>query len=70
MPDPSASLDTAVLRKARGAFFTPEPLARYLTEWAVRDVAHTARGLMRSASCPAPVDRQMRTIDTGHAVIR
>ncbi|MGW6279317.1 HsdM family class I SAM-dependent methyltransferase [Kribbella sp. NPDC055071] len=38
MPDLSASLDTAVLRKARGAFFTPEPLARYVTEWAVRDV--------------------------------
>lgn len=36
---PSASLDTAALRKARGAFFTPEPLARYVTEWAVRDVA-------------------------------
>lgn len=38
MPDLSASLDTAVLRKARGALFTPEPLARYVTEWAVRDV--------------------------------
>lgn len=32
-------LDTAALRKARGAFFTPEPLARYITEWAVRDVS-------------------------------
>lgn len=29
-------LDTAELRKARGAFFTPEPLARYVTAWAVR----------------------------------
>jgi adenine-specific DNA-methyltransferase len=28
--------DTAALRKARGAFFTPEPVARYITEWAVR----------------------------------
>jgi adenine-specific DNA methylase len=35
---PSASLDTAALRKARGAFFTPEPLARYVTEWAVRSI--------------------------------
>jgi adenine-specific DNA-methyltransferase len=35
---PSASLDTAPLRKARGAFFTPEPLARYVTDWAVRSV--------------------------------
>lgn len=29
-------VDTADLRKARGAFFTPEPLARYVTEWTVR----------------------------------
>lgn len=33
-----APSDTAELRKARGAFFTPEPLARYITEWAVRSV--------------------------------
>ena len=33
---PSAALDTAELRKARGAFFTPEPVARYITDWAVR----------------------------------
>lgn len=36
---PVVSADTAAFRKARGAFFTPEPLARYVTEWAVRDVA-------------------------------
>lgn len=29
--------DTAALRKARGAFFTPEPIAQYITDWAVRD---------------------------------
>lgn len=29
-------VDTADVRKARGAFFTPEPLARYVTEWTVR----------------------------------
>ena len=29
-------MDTAALRKARGAFFTPEPLARYMTDWAIR----------------------------------
>lgn len=34
----STRLDTAELRKARGAFFTPEPLANYITEWAVRSV--------------------------------
>lgn len=32
----STTLDTAELRKARGAFFTPEPVARYITDWAVR----------------------------------
>src|SRR5690242_20907805 len=36
---PSAVLDTAELRKARGAFFTPEPVARYITNWAVRSIA-------------------------------
>jgi hypothetical protein len=33
------SADTAELRKARGAFFTPEPIARYIAEWAVRSPA-------------------------------
>lgn len=28
--------DTSELRKARGAFFTPEPLTRFITNWAVR----------------------------------
>lgn len=32
----SSTLDTSQLRKARGAFFTPEPVARYITDWAVR----------------------------------
>ncbi|GFG68089.1 methyltransferase [Mycobacterium kubicae] len=31
--------DTAALRKARGAFFTPEAVARYITEWAVRSTS-------------------------------
>lgn len=31
--------DTAALRKARGAFFTPEALAKYVTDWAVRSPA-------------------------------
>jgi len=34
----SADLDTAELRKARGAFFTPEPVARYITDWAMRSL--------------------------------
>ncbi|WP_313815556.1 N-6 DNA methylase [Citricoccus sp.] len=28
--------DTAELRKARGAFFTPEAITRYVTDWAIR----------------------------------
>ncbi|CQD14603.1 type I restriction-modification system methyltransferase subunit [Mycolicibacterium conceptionense] len=28
--------DTAATRKARGAFFTPPEISRYLTRWAVR----------------------------------
>jgi adenine-specific DNA-methyltransferase len=32
----TVDLDTAELRKARGAFFTPEPVARYITDWALR----------------------------------
>ncbi|WOP17396.1 class I SAM-dependent DNA methyltransferase [Raineyella sp. LH-20] len=28
--------DTPALRKARGAFFTPEPIAEYVVKWAVR----------------------------------
>lgn len=36
---PSTALDTSALRKARGAFFTPEPVARYITDWAVRSRA-------------------------------
>ncbi|ORV87887.1 class I SAM-dependent DNA methyltransferase [Mycolicibacterium iranicum] len=32
--------DTASLRKARGAFFTPAPVARFLAGWAVRHPGH------------------------------
>ncbi|MGH3622791.1 MAG: N-6 DNA methylase, partial [Sciscionella sp.] len=39
MPTPSAALNIAELRKARGAFFTPEPIARYITNWAVRSTS-------------------------------
>lgn len=30
------SQDTAELRKARGAFFTPEPISRFIAQWALR----------------------------------
>lgn len=39
MTAPSAALDTAELRKARGAFFTPDLVARYITDWAVRSTS-------------------------------
>lgn len=32
----TATEDTAVLRKARGAFFTPDPITRYIADWAIR----------------------------------
>lgn len=35
-PSVSAAIDTPVLRKARGAFFTPEPITRFIADWAVR----------------------------------
>jgi len=33
--------DTAGVRKARGAFFTPDAIARFIVDWAVRDQADT-----------------------------
>lgn len=33
--------DTAELRKARGAFFTPDAITRYMTDWAIRSSADT-----------------------------
>lgn len=38
MPTSRPAHDTPELRKARGAFFTPAPLAQYITNWAVRTV--------------------------------
>jgi len=35
-PVPAAS-DNKESRKARGAFFTPEPITRFITDWAIRD---------------------------------
>lgn len=36
----SSRLDTSQLRKARGAFFTPEPVARFVTDWALRSASN------------------------------
>ncbi|WP_411700746.1 class I SAM-dependent DNA methyltransferase [Conyzicola sp.] len=33
--------DTATIRKARGAFFTPPAIARFMTDWALRDARDT-----------------------------
>ena len=30
-------VDSRDLRKERGAFFTPEPLAAFIADWALRD---------------------------------
>jgi len=35
----SSTLNTSQLRKARGAFFTPEPVARFVTNWALRSAS-------------------------------
>ncbi|TRY19411.1 hypothetical protein FOJ82_00390 [Tessaracoccus rhinocerotis] len=40
--------DTAEMRKARGAFFTPEPIARYVTDWAVRASGDTKLGFLEA----------------------
>src|SRR5215218_2886670 len=32
---PSSASDSLVARKARGAFFTPPAIARFLTDWAI-----------------------------------
>lgn len=37
MEKPVVTADTPELRKARGAFFTPRPIAEYLAAWAVED---------------------------------
>lgn len=39
MTDHAAPADTPSLRKARGAFFTPDRIAEYVTQWAVRDAS-------------------------------
>lgn len=43
----SVAPDTAALRKARGAFFTPPALSRYVAEWAIR----TPDDLVLEPSC-------------------
>lgn len=37
----SAPVDTAALRKARGAFFTPDAITEFIVNWAVRDAVDT-----------------------------
>ncbi|MGK2932104.1 MAG: HsdM family class I SAM-dependent methyltransferase [Solirubrobacterales bacterium] len=36
LPVEETSVDTASLRKARGAFFTPDKLSRFIANWAIR----------------------------------
>ena len=53
--------DSAGLRKARGAFFTPERVARFITDWAIR----TAHDSILEPSCGEAVF--LHQIDPGHA---
>nr|WP_324674452.1 N-6 DNA methylase [Mycobacterium sp. 663a-19] len=39
MAAPTSQIDSAECRKSRGAFFTPELVARFITDWAVRSTA-------------------------------
>lgn len=56
----SAAADTAKLRKARGAFFTPEAITRFVTNWAVRDA--TDRVLEPSAGDAAFLVQAVRRL--------
>lgn len=40
-PAMGTAADTAELRKARGAFFTPESITRYVADWAIREANDT-----------------------------
>lgn len=58
--------DTSDLRKARGAFFTPEPLTRFITNWAVR--SQTDRVMEPSAGDAAfLIEAVRRLTDLGAA---
>lgn len=46
LAEPNDALDTSVLRKSRGAFFTPSAITNYLAEWAI----HTADDLVLEPS--------------------
>lgn len=65
--------DTARLRKARGAFFTPDALARYITDWAVRSVEDRVMepSCGEAAFLLAAVDRlaALEATRTGQAVL-
>lgn len=53
--------DSADLRKARGAFFTPEKVARFITDWAVR----SENDALIEPSCGEAVF--LHQVDRGHA---
>lgn len=66
---PIDSEDTAELRKARGAFFTPEPITRFIVDWAIR--GHDERVLEPSAGDAAFLVEAVRRLrelsdDPGH----
>jgi adenine-specific DNA-methyltransferase len=63
--------DTAELRKARGAFFTPQEVADFLTGWAIR----TSDDLVLEPSCGEAVfllsaGRRLSCLGSGPALRR
>lgn len=57
------ALDTAELRKARGAFFTPDEVADFITEWAVRSSAdRVLEPSCGEAAFLAPVGARLRDL--------
>ncbi|WP_158231545.1 HsdM family class I SAM-dependent methyltransferase, partial [Microbacterium sediminis] len=67
---PTSSLDTPSLRKARGAFFTPDGVTRHLAEWAIQSADDTvlepAAG--EAAFLVAAVDR-LRALGAAEPVV-
>src|SRR5579862_2955234 len=75
IPEVAKELDHPELRKARGAFFTPAPIADFLASWAVGD-DHNARildpscgdGIFLRAAARRLRDAGTRPDELGHHV--
>ena len=58
-------VDSRDLRKARGAFFTPEPLAAFIAGWALRDPADSVERQLIAAARAALDAWHRRGLDGG-----